>query len=186
MAASFGQKVNKHMSQNKNFKAGLLVLTLLSVLPFQSNFVRADDSSTPTAVASPAPSVEDGYGINHLQPGTEISIPLHVAVASHEDVPLGSVPGMYSNEGQCEIVLSQSDENREIDGTFFLTVTSTSDVYDRGFHIQGDSTFNDVPQSGDIYIRCESDEISVGQLKTLIEKNGGTLRSPDPVSVQQL
>jgi hypothetical protein len=183
MAESFGQKVESPMSQNKNFKAGLVVLALIAAVSFQTRFAHADDSAP---AAAPAASEDDGYGITHLQPGTEISIPLHVVVPSHESASLGSIPGMDGYGSQCEIVLSKSDENREIDGTFFLTVTSTDDVYDEGFHIQGDSTFNGVPQAGDIYIRCDNSEITVGQFKSLIEKDGGTVRSPGPVSVQQL
>jgi hypothetical protein len=189
------------MSHNKNFKAGLLVLTLLSVLSFRSNFARADDSTTPTAAASPAPSGEDGYMMTHLQPGTEISVPLHALVPSGQNISLGTVPG--DDYLSCEVILSSSDQNREIDGTLFLTVTSTGcgelvdDQEDctrlsgdyaaiEGINMNGESSFNDIPQSGNIVIRCDSAAMTIGQFKALIRQDGGTFKTPGPVTVQQL
>jgi len=180
------------MSQNKNFSAGFLALALLAVLPFQSNLVRADDSS--------APSAEDGYELKHLQPGTEISVSLHGEVPSGESMPLGVVPGATNDfEGSCKFVPSASNQNREIDGTFFITVTSTGcgmegekgdctlDYVDfGGINMYGVSTFNGIPQSASIALYCESDRITIAQFKALIEKNGGTFKSPGPIKAQQL
>jgi hypothetical protein len=188
------------MSQNRNFKVGFFALAFLEAIPFQSNFVRADDGSTPSATASPAPSAEDGYSIEKLQLGTEISIPLNAEVPTGEDLHLGSAPDVYNPYlGSCDVVLSPSSENREINGTLFITVTSIgcgneggassechSEWFDDGVSMFGVTTFNGIPQKGDTSLYCHSQDISIGDFKALIQKNGGTFKSPGPVSVQQL
>ena len=170
------------MSPNKTRTClGLLAFALqTATCSFQPTFSFADGPQGATD--------QDQLPLWHLQPGTEITLPINANLPSDTNYPLG-------DGSSCILVPSESKQNRAINGTFALTVASVScgslgfdctEYHGINVFLQGRSTFNGVPQKGDLYITCGSGDMKIADFRSLIEQGGGSVKVPDLVNAQQL